>query len=346
MKYICINPEDIVEEVNTKGIYGKGRIMSRIKLKKWEAEYGLFCEIINPSIDYFDYKISEADISEAFNYLYVARRCNVTRDAIWRELRGLFDIKEINQDENGNCIIKVEYLPIIKSLKEDLTQDRLWNELEEIHQSLSFLEYTEEEASIIIKTIIEKYTNDLQTRNDIVFEEEPFIGKNLYIGGNHNFQVKDITYIIEGEEYTVRTILLGASDAEIEPPACRFPSNDGYMEIEIIRKAQNGEKETIAEISRSGYISYITHDHKIDKKSRINNISYNIIEENGEKRITLDYNYRLPYTDFDNPDVKNHLNLLVDEETIDLIQQILWNKVKFEIVETKDTKYKTYKYKL
>ena len=110
MKYICINPEDLTDDIEKNGsIYGKNGIMTRIHFGKSEPEHGLAAKIINPCNDYKNGESIEADLTEAFEYSYSGWSFDTDVEDSWRILRKIFTIDKFTESEDGELVVRIKY---------------------------------------------------------------------------------------------------------------------------------------------------------------------------------------------------------------------------------------------
>ena len=328
MKYICINPERMVEQYNKIGMYGRGSIINRINLNKSEPEHGLFRRVFIPCQNVTIKKEPEANVTEAFEYTYIARRCNVEREDVWYNLKKLFDIVEIDTDEKGEWVIKLIYKNDedleSKTEESELEQDEFWESLEAIYQTQGFNEYTENEIENIVKVIIDKYIEDMSKRKDIIFEQTPLYGKTLSLGGGTYYNIKDIKYTLEGESFIVKASFC-AADIDVEGPESSYPTCEGYLNIRIYRKAKNGETELLAVMSKDNYKETEPNSEikcQIgDKKYKVGTYLLKTVVAIGDGALI-----NSPH----DPDTKDYISQLVDPKKIDLIKQMIWSRLLFK----------------
>jgi hypothetical protein len=340
MKYICTNPEVLVKEIKENGIYGRDMIMSRINLGKSEPEHGLGARIVNPCLDFAKGLIPEANITEAFSYTYNSSRHNVGHIYVWENLEEIFEIENIEKDKNGETLIHVRYMPAklerTRSEEEKEQAKEKWDKLEEIYQSQGLNSYTDEEVNVIVNSVIDKYTEDLAKREDVVIEQSPLAG-SIYLGGGTNYFLENLEYNFNGEKIIVEALTKGDPDAHIEVSESRFPDEKGLMDVTIYRKAKNGKKERLAivMVDAAEYPEYGKE------------ISCRILNRNYDLHDVLNsfhpwYYYIDPNTDdikrgeekrVSEEEFKEFIKDMVLPEKIEKLKEVFWKKMKFVVID-------------
>ena len=340
MKYICTNPEVLVKEIKENGIYGRDMIMSRINLGKSEPEHGLGAGIVNPCLDFAKGEKPEADVSKAFYYTYNVNRYSVEHWEVWKNLEEIFNIESIGLDENGETLIKVSFMTAKEQRsrnEEQLKQaEEKWSKLEEIYESQGLTPYTEEEINLIVNRIIDKYTEDLSKRDDIIIEQEP-LADSIYLGGGTLYHAENLEYKLNGEKIIIHGYTQGDPNASIPTTESRFPDEKGLMEIEITRIAKNGDEEHLA-VAMDDISEYPKYGKHIN--CRILKKSYDFYDvKNG-------YHPSNYYIDANKDEIKRSderitskeefeefIKDMISPEKIEKLKEVFWKKMKFGIVD-------------
>jgi len=110
------------------------------------------------------------------------------------------------------------------------------------------------EKTETINCLILKYIQDLQQRDNIIFEVSPSRLKpndKLDIGGGTQFYPKNKAYSINGKSYIVVTIIKNTKEL-IAGPDYRM-GNQGYMHVSIYEKVANGQDKLLAVCRKETY---------------------------------------------------------------------------------------------
>lgn len=340
MKYILINPEVIVDEINgDNGIYGKDGLMTRINFGKAEPELDMVYKVINSCRECTQKETQEADITEAFEYQNYGITPNKTRT----QLRKLFDIDKFDKSEDGEGIVYVKYMTS-KELSEKTQAEKeafneRYNELEAKLKKLAQKKYTPEEISKIVNYIVKKYTEDLQQREDIVFEQnsweaflqgrEPRIGDTMHMGGGKQYYPENLMYVVNEERYIVSTCIMASEEPAVAPDYRM--TDKGAVFVDILRKSQDGKEENIARCKKEVSEEYGTsvscymgdlYYNISDTKSSLHHNEYYVTDKS---RKVDSYNSE--------PSEKEFLEFsknMVRPESIDALYDTLISKTRFQ----------------
>lgn len=331
MKYICVNPEDIIKEVRKNGVYGTDRIGSRLMgMGKAEVESAVLSRILKPCQECVKGEVGEADIKQAFEYVDPQAYGRIGHDTIWAYLREIFEIEGFTEDDE---VVFLRYLPVKAkekyTEKENEISEEKWEKLDRLFQSLGPILYSDKDYSLIINTVLDRYIEDLLKRDDIVMEISPWGDGSITIG-TENFYPEDIEYFVNGETIVVKSFLRGSHIAEVYPVNNRFPDDFGTVETTFYRVARNGINEEIGSVSKMLDDEYgFQYDCEIKgrhyrKKEKTTRFFPNTLEI----RETIDGKENVianpPEEVFD-----AYAAQLVDPKKLDKLKDAFWKKTKF-----------------
>ena len=271
MKYILVNPENLVSEINKNGRFGNDCFMTRINFGQSEPEWDFADKFIEAARNKIEKGAAEADITSVFEY----HNYGVTPRIAIDQLKKLVEIESFYSNEYGEEIVYISYMSAKemceKTAEERAEANRRWCELEEKLKSLAPKQYSPEEIAQIVRYVLERYTQDLLQRDDIVFEQksreciiknrESRIGDRINIGGGKQYYPEPKVYSVNGENIIVSACIKGSDDLVVAPDYRM--TNDGAMFVDILRKGQDGQYEDLArcikDIDKSYGVSVSCH---------------------------------------------------------------------------------------
>ena len=169
MKLICRNPEELIRDVKTIGLFGKGSIISRINLGKTEYEEYLANTIIKICRDKVEGKEKEADLTTILN---------VRAMGTMSVLKDVLTIEGFDKTSEGEDVVVVSYITYEKLKEknnynnmEDKTKNNsvLYAKMQEIYDKDRLIPYSNFEIEDIVKKVIDKYISDVNSRENITF---------------------------------------------------------------------------------------------------------------------------------------------------------------------------------
>ena len=259
MKYILVNPEELVSEIEQNDGFGKDGFMPRITFGKAEPEWDFAGIFIRAARSKAEGKTEEADLTSIFEY----QNYGITPEMARAQLKKLVDIERFDNNKDGEEIVYIRYMSAkeMREKKEDEREDAIirWSELEDKIKQLAPKKYSPEEISQIVKFVLNRYTQDLQSRDDIIFEHEsyegwlqnrePKIGDTIHIGGGTQYYPEDKVYSVNGENIIVSACIKGSDEPAVAPDYRM--TNEGGMVVDILRKGQDGQYENFARCIKS-----------------------------------------------------------------------------------------------
>ena len=251
MKYILVNPEDLISEIEQNSGFGKDGFMPRITFGKAEPEWDFAGKFIEAARSKVEKRTEEADLTSIFEY----QNYGITPEKARAQLAKLVDIERFDNNEDGEEIVYIRYMSAkeMHEKTEDEKEDAIsrWNILKDKLKQLAPKQYSLEEISKIVKYVLRRYTQDLQGRDDIVFEHEswegwlqkrePKIGDTIHIGGGTQYYPEDKVYSVNGENIIVSACIKGSDESAVAPDY-KMP-NEGFMCVDVLRKGQDGQYE-------------------------------------------------------------------------------------------------------
>ncbi len=331
MKLICRNPEELIQDVNTIGLFEKGSIISRIRLGTTEYEEYLANTIIKICRDKVEGKEKEADLTPILN---------VRGMGTMSVLKDVLTIEGFDKTSEGEDVVVVSYITYEK-LKEknnyndmkDKTKNNsvLYAKMQEIYDKDRLIPYSNFEIEDIVKKVIDKYISDLNSRENITFGIEYSARNHLYIGGK-GFIINPLEYFVNGERIRVCATIQSSSEANITLPQNQFPDEEGLLDIYVIRIAKSGEKELICRMEKDVCIKggfgtsreceikekeYVMTDKKTPSIPNLFSISEIVSGKKIENKIPSEETFR------------EFASSLIIPEKIDALKDILWEKTRF-----------------
>ena len=221
MKYILVNPEVLVSEIEQNSVFGKDGFMPRIIFGKAEPEFDFAHKIIRAASSKVNNESEEADLTPVFEYQNYGITPEMARD----QLKKIVAIEGFDHNEDGEEIVYIRYMPAteMREKKDYEIEDTIgrWSELEDKLKQLAPKQYSPKEISQIVRFVLNRYIQDLQQREDIVFEHsswearledrEPKIGDTMmHIGGGTEYNLEDKVYSVNGEKIIVSVTIKGS----------------------------------------------------------------------------------------------------------------------------------------
>lgn len=342
MKYICVNPEDIIKEVRKNGVYGTDRIGSRLMgMGKAEVESAVLSRILKPCQECVKGEVGEADVKKAFEYVDSEYYNKISRGTIWAYLKDIFEIEGFTEDDK---VVFLKYLPPRTkenySKEEEEISEEKWEKLDRLFQSLGPISYSDEEYSLIVNMVLDRYIEDLLKRDDIVLEISPWGDDSITIG-TENFYPENIEYYVNGETIVVESFIRGSHRAEVYPVNNRFPDDFGTVETTFYRVARNGINEKIGSVSKMLDGEYgLQYDCEIKGRHyRKNEKTTRFFPNTLEIRETIDGKENV----IANPPEEEFVAYtakLVDLKKLDKLKDAFWEKTKFVKKNKKSSSHK------
>ncbi len=118
-----------------------------------------------------------------------------------------------------------------------------------IYDRIRLIPYSDSQIEGIVRIVVDKYLNDLKSRGYITYDLRFWAGDMLYLGGGTDYVIKPLEYALNGEKIKVFTSFRASSDDMVKSSKCQIPSEDGCLDINIIREAKKGERQLICILS-------------------------------------------------------------------------------------------------
>ncbi len=284
MKYILVNPEELVSDIKQNGEFGKDGFMSRITFGKAEPEWDFAGKFIKAARSKVENGTEEADLTAVFEY----QNYGITPEIARAQLKKLVDIERLDNNENGEEIVYIRYMSA-KEMREKLVEEReesirRWHELEDKLKPLAPKEYSPEEISQIVRYVLERYTQDLLQREDIIFEHESWegwlkkresrIGDTIHIGGGKQYYPEPKVYSVNGENIIVSACIKGSDEPAVAPDYRM--TNEGAMFVDILRKGQDGQYENFARCVKD-----VSKNHGVSVSCYMGDLYYSVDTQKG-----------------------------------------------------------------
>ena len=253
IKYILINPKVVLEDVEKNGFYGANRCISRLNYGNPDPEHNVSYLYFNECKEAIKRNINQADITEAFNYSGYGLEPRKIRS----QLAKVFLINEIiDSDENGKTIY-VEYIPNAQYEKIKNDEDKMheiavkYNELEESLQPL--IEYDEQSKRELASNILQKYSEDLSQRGDVVFQikKDSQDKDKKWLGGGMHVYPQQLTYYCNNEKWIVALDILFDDKAYMSLSDFGRSNDIISIFIDLYRESENGQIECVTRCIKS-----------------------------------------------------------------------------------------------
>ena len=269
------------------------------------------------------------------------------------QLKKLVAIEGFDHNEDGEEIVYIRYMSAteMREKKDYEIKDTIgrWSELEDKLKQLAPKQYSPKEISQIVRFVLNRYIQDLQQREDIVFEHsswearledrEPEIGDTMHIGGGTEYNLEDKVYSVNGEKIIVSVTIKGSDDPVVAPDY-RFPTNKGTMFVDIVRKGQDGQYENFARCVKDVYekagtsVSCYMGDlyYSVNAESGTHPTEY-YISKKEEDHYSLEYPSENRFQEFSKDMVK--------PASIDRLYEVCLSKIRFQFPDKSRQQQKT-----
>lgn len=346
IKYILINPEVVLEDVEKNDFYGANGCISRLDFEKSEPKHIVSYLYFNECKEAIKRNSNQADVTEAFNYSGYGLEPSRIRE----QLAKVFMInKIIDSDKNGKTIY-VEYIPSAQYGEIRNDEDKMheiaekYSELEESLQSL--IEYDEQSKRQLANNILQRYSEDLSQREDIVFQIKKNIWdeNEIWLGGGKHFCPQQLTYYCNNEKWIVALEIRFDDEAYMSLSDFGRSNDIISVVIDLYRESENGQIERVTRCKKS-----CSSDEKdaISISCYFGECLYYHNSNNNEYSVKPEKPYYELIRKVDKDEFDEVTRMMIDPKVIEEIYDLINSKIKLTLFdETNPNTKKTEGYEL
>ncbi len=346
IKYILINPNVVLEDVEKNGFYGANGCISRLDYGKSEPEHNVSYLYFNECKEAIKRNSNQADVTEAFNY----SGYGLEPSRIRKQLAKVFMInKIIDSDENGKTIY-VEYIPSAQygEIRNDVDKmheiAEKYSKLEENLQSL--IEYDEQSKRELANNILQRYSEDLSQRGDIVFqiEKNSWDKNKTWLGGGMNVYPQQLTYYGNNEKWIVALGIRFDDEAYMSLSDFGRSNDIISVVIDLYRESENGQIERVTRCIKS---CSSNERYAISISCYFGEYLYYDNSNNNEYSVQTEKPYYGSIRKVDKDEFDEVTRMMIDPKVIEEIYDLINSKIKLTLFdETNPNSKKTGGYEL